>query len=66
MVELGTCYGGETIVHRPIVEDWVHASGRVVVLGTAAHPTILGSGAMQGTAMGFEDGAALARLLARV
>ncbi|KZT63264.1 FAD/NAD(P)-binding domain-containing protein [Daedalea quercina L-15889] len=42
------------------LENWVHDSGRLVVIGQAAHP--LPSGGIQPAAMGVEDAAVLGKL----
>ncbi|KAH9918837.1 FAD/NAD-P-binding domain-containing protein [Fomitopsis serialis] len=42
------------------LEDWVHESGRLLVIGQAAHP--IASGSIQVTAMAIEDAAVLGRL----
>lgn len=46
------------------LEDWVHDSGRLVLVGQAAHPFPPGS--IQGTAMAVEDAAVLAKLFAHL
>ncbi|KAJ7112834.1 hypothetical protein C8R43DRAFT_133554 [Mycena crocata] len=43
-----------------VLEDWVSHSGRVLIIGSAAHP--IPPGSVQETAMAIEDGAVLARL----
>ncbi|CCL99274.1 uncharacterized protein FIBRA_01289 [Fibroporia radiculosa] len=43
---------------------WVHDSGRMVVIGQAAHP--IAPGTIQGTAMAVEDGAVLAKLFSHL
>jgi salicylate hydroxylase len=48
----------------PPLEKWVNESGRVVILGDAAHAMLPYLG--QGAAMSIEDGAALAECLDRV
>ncbi|KAJ7505665.1 hypothetical protein B0H11DRAFT_355443 [Mycena galericulata] len=48
---------------RPL-EDWVSASGRLVIIGTAAHP--IPPGSIQESAMAVEDGAVLARLFSQL
>ncbi|KAF8650592.1 hypothetical protein AX16_005177 [Volvariella volvacea WC 439] len=42
------------------LEDWVHDSGRLIIIGEAAHP--LPAGAIQLSTMAVEDAAALGRL----
>ncbi|KAH9928180.1 FAD/NAD-P-binding domain-containing protein [Fomitopsis serialis] len=42
------------------LEDWVHESGRLLVIGQAAHP--IASGSIQVTAMAIEDAAVLGKL----
>ncbi|KAJ7503289.1 hypothetical protein B0H11DRAFT_578784 [Mycena galericulata] len=46
------------------LEDWVSASGRLVIIGTAAHP--IPPGSIQESAMAVEDGAVLARLFSHL
>ncbi|KAF8872574.1 hypothetical protein BD779DRAFT_331964 [Infundibulicybe gibba] len=48
----------------PELEDWVHESGRMVVIGEAAHP--LPPGSIQESAMIVEDGAVLAKLFSHL
>ncbi|KAF5379737.1 hypothetical protein D9615_005787 [Tricholomella constricta] len=48
----------------PELEDWVHDSGRMVVIGEAAHPHP--PGAIQTCAMAVEDGAVLAKLFSHL
>ncbi|KAJ6543615.1 hypothetical protein DFH09DRAFT_1282435 [Mycena vulgaris] len=52
------------IFEHPALEDWVDGSGRVVVVGGAAHPTPAGSN--QYFAMDVEDGAVLAKLFSHL
>ncbi|KNZ80175.1 6-hydroxynicotinate 3-monooxygenase, partial [Termitomyces sp. J132] len=49
---------------QPELEDWVHQSGRMLVIGEAAHP--LPSGSLQSTAMTIEDAAVLAKLFSHL
>ncbi|PCH42535.1 FAD/NAD(P)-binding domain-containing protein [Wolfiporia cocos MD-104 SS10] len=46
------------------LEDWVHDSGRLVLVGQAAHPFPPAS--MQGAAMAVEDAAVLAKIFAHL
>ncbi|KAG6817236.1 hypothetical protein H0H87_011293 [Tephrocybe sp. NHM501043] len=46
------------------LDDWVHDSGRMLIIGEAAHP--YPSGAIQTTAMAIEDGAVLAKLFSHL
>ncbi|KAJ3533645.1 hypothetical protein NMY22_g7250 [Coprinellus aureogranulatus] len=46
------------------LEEWVHDSGRLIVLGDAAHP--MPPGGIQAAAMAFEDGAVLAKLFSHI
>lgn len=46
------------------LEDWVHDSGPLVVIGQAAHPIVPGT--VHGASMTVEDGAVLAKLFARL
>ncbi|TFK61683.1 FAD/NAD(P)-binding domain-containing protein [Pluteus cervinus] len=46
------------------LEEWVHESGRLVLIGEAAHP--LPAGAIHMGAMGVEDGAVLAKLFSHL
>ncbi|KAF4597197.1 hypothetical protein EYR40_007648 [Pleurotus pulmonarius] len=46
------------------VEDWVHESGRMVLLGQAAHP--IPPGSIQDCALAIEDGAVLAKLFSHL
>ncbi|KAI9460294.1 hypothetical protein HD554DRAFT_2294757 [Boletus coccyginus] len=48
----------------PPLENWVHHSGRVVVIGEAAHPLPVGS--IQGGALAVEDSAVLAKLFSHL
>lgn len=48
----------------PELEDWVHESGHMVVIGEAAHPIPVGS--VQACAMTVEDGAVLAKLFSHL
>ncbi|GLB44757.1 putative FAD binding domain containing protein [Lyophyllum shimeji] len=48
----------------PDLEDWVHDSGRMVIIGEAAHP--MPPGAIQTIAMAVEDGAVLAKLFSHL
>ncbi|KAG5651418.1 hypothetical protein H0H81_008726 [Sphagnurus paluster] len=48
----------------PELEDWVHESGNMVLIGEAAHP--LPPGAIQMCAMAVEDGAVLAKLFSHL
>jgi len=52
------------LAYLPPLEKWVSESGRVVILGDAAHAMLPYMG--QGAAMSIEDGAALAECLDRV
>ncbi|KAG6915954.1 hypothetical protein DXG01_009176 [Tephrocybe rancida] len=46
------------------LEDWVHDSGRMLLIGEAAHP--YPAGAIQTCAMAIEDGAVLAKLFSHL
>ncbi|KAJ6615878.1 hypothetical protein B0H10DRAFT_2039382 [Mycena sp. CBHHK59/15] len=46
------------------LEDWVSQSGRLLIIGTAAHP--IPPGSIQESAMAVEDGAVLARLFSHL
>ncbi|KAF5379818.1 hypothetical protein D9615_005791 [Tricholomella constricta] len=46
------------------LDDWVHKSGRMVVVGEAAHP--LPPGSVQATALTVEDAAVLAKLFSHL
>ncbi|KAJ6602645.1 hypothetical protein DFH09DRAFT_1125275 [Mycena vulgaris] len=48
------------LVDRPVLNEWVHKSG-IVLIGDACHPLLPYGG--QGAAMAIEDAAVLARLL---
>ncbi|KAF8556487.1 FAD/NAD(P)-binding domain-containing protein [Imleria badia] len=50
-------------ITRPL-ENWVHHSGRVLVIGEAAHP--LPAGSIQGGALAVEDSAVLAKLFSHL
>ncbi|RXW19363.1 hypothetical protein EST38_g6500 [Candolleomyces aberdarensis] len=52
------------IMSFPELEDWVHDSGRLIVVGDAAHP--IPAGAIQDAAMALEDGAVLAKLFSHL
>ncbi|KAF9459024.1 hypothetical protein BDZ94DRAFT_1062718 [Collybia nuda] len=52
------------IIEHPELEDWVDDSGRLVVIGEAAHP--LPPGSIQECAMAVEDGAVLAKLFSHL
>ncbi|KAJ7629716.1 hypothetical protein DFH06DRAFT_1304022 [Mycena polygramma] len=52
------------IFEHPALEDWVDQSGRLVVVGAAAHP--IPAGSTQYYAMGVEDGAVLAKLFSHL
>ncbi|KAK7013521.1 hypothetical protein R3P38DRAFT_3576044 [Favolaschia claudopus] len=52
------------IFEHPPLEDWLAKSGRVVVVGGAAHP--IPTGSTQQYAMGLEDGAVLAKLFSHL
>ncbi|KAJ6492567.1 hypothetical protein C8R47DRAFT_1319379 [Mycena vitilis] len=52
------------IFEHPALEDWVDQSGRLVVVGAAAHP--IPAGSTQYHAMGVEDGAVLAKLFSHL
>ncbi|RDB26397.1 6-hydroxynicotinate 3-monooxygenase [Hypsizygus marmoreus] len=56
-----TCVNVRTF---PTLEQWVHAAGRMVLIGEAAHP--LPPGSVQATAMTVEDGAVLAKLFSHL
>lgn len=56
-------------MHEPVkivpqLENWVHPSGRVPVVGEAAHP--LPAGSVQLTALGIEDAAVFAKLFSHL
>ncbi|KDQ27022.1 hypothetical protein PLEOSDRAFT_176495 [Pleurotus ostreatus PC15] len=51
-------------VVRPPPDEWVHESGRMVLLGEAAHPLLPCS--TQGAGMAIEDAAALGSLMSRL
>ncbi|KAJ7126653.1 hypothetical protein C8R46DRAFT_56224 [Mycena filopes] len=53
-----------TVFEQPSLEDWVDESGRLVVVGAAAHP--IPPGMTQYHAMGLEDGAVLAKLFSHL
>ncbi|KAG6915296.1 hypothetical protein DXG01_012274 [Tephrocybe rancida] len=61
LAERATC---TTARAHPELEEWVHQSGHMVVLGEAAHP--LPPGSVQATAMTIEDAAVLARLFSHL
>ncbi|KAJ7471053.1 hypothetical protein FB451DRAFT_326145 [Mycena latifolia] len=46
------------------LEDWVSGTGRMVIIGTAAHP--IPPGSIQESAMAVEDGAVFARLFSHL
>ncbi|TFY83922.1 hypothetical protein EWM64_g92 [Hericium alpestre] len=48
----------------PDLDDWVHESGRLVVVGEAAHPFPPGS--IQGSSMSLEDASTLAKLFSHL
>ncbi|KAI0708158.1 hypothetical protein C8T65DRAFT_650216 [Cerioporus squamosus] len=48
------------VVDHPMLEDWVHPTGRVIAIGEAAHPTPVGSPYAFGMSTG--DAAVLGRL----
>ncbi|KAG6333033.1 hypothetical protein ID866_6057 [Astraeus odoratus] len=48
----------------PQLDNWVHRSGRLLVLGDAAHP--LPAGSVQVTALGVEDAAVFAKLFSHL
>jgi len=48
----------------PPLENWVHSSGRVVVIGEAAHP--LPAGSIQSCGLAMEDSALLAKLFSHL
>ncbi|KAF8071524.1 hypothetical protein FPV67DRAFT_878307 [Lyophyllum atratum] len=52
------------VTEYPDLEELVHDSGRMVVIGEAAHP--MPPGAIQTTAMAVEDGAVLAKLFSHL
>ncbi|KAJ7149867.1 hypothetical protein C8R43DRAFT_1006875 [Mycena crocata] len=52
------------IFEHPSLEDWVDESGRLVVVGPAAHP--IPTGSTQCYAMDLEDGAVLAKLFSHL
>ncbi|KAF8155334.1 hypothetical protein K438DRAFT_356212 [Mycena galopus ATCC 62051] len=52
------------VFEYPALEDWVDESGRLVVVGGAAHP--IPPGSTQYYAMGVEDGAVLAKLFSHL
>ncbi|KAJ7479889.1 hypothetical protein FB451DRAFT_1086455 [Mycena latifolia] len=51
------------LVDRPVLNNWVHASG-IVLIGDACHPLLPYGG--QGAAMAIEDAAVLAQLLSNL
>ncbi|TFK32800.1 hypothetical protein BDQ12DRAFT_638327 [Crucibulum laeve] len=52
------------IVHRETPDDWVDDSGKIVLVGEAAHPML--SCTIQNTGIAVEDAAVLGQLLSRV
>ncbi|KAF7335442.1 6-hydroxynicotinate 3-monooxygenase [Mycena venus] len=52
------------VFEHPALEDWVDKTGRLVVVGGAAHP--IPPGSTQYYAMGVEDGAVLAKLFSHL
>ena len=52
------------LIYRPCLDQWVSKSGRVVIIGDAAHPFLPSS--IQGASQAIEDGGAIARCLAKV
>ncbi|KAF8224334.1 FAD/NAD(P)-binding domain-containing protein [Tricholoma matsutake] len=52
------------VVKYPHLEEWVHDSGRMLVIGQAAHP--LPPASIQESAMSVEDGAVLAKLFSHL
>ncbi|KAI0050529.1 FAD/NAD-P-binding domain-containing protein [Auriscalpium vulgare] len=52
------------VTERPILDDWVHDSGRLVAIGEAAHP--FPPGAIQASSMSLEDASVLAKLFSHL
>ncbi|KAF7351837.1 FAD NAD P-binding domain-containing [Mycena venus] len=52
------------LMYREPLDKWVHADGKVILLGDACHPTL--PSRAQGSAMAVEDAAVLGSLLARL
>jgi len=52
------------MMQRDFPEDWVHNSGRLVVVGSAAHP--FPPGIIYGPSMSLEDGSVLAKLFSHL
>ncbi|KAJ7149865.1 hypothetical protein C8R43DRAFT_1236415 [Mycena crocata] len=52
------------VIASEALEDWVSDSGRLLIIGSAAHP--IPPGSIQENAMGIEDGAVLARLFSHL
>ncbi|KAK7034161.1 6-hydroxynicotinate 3-monooxygenase [Favolaschia claudopus] len=53
-----------SVYAHPALEDWLDGTGRLVVVGGAAHP--IPPGSTQQYAMGLEDGAVLAKLFSHL
>ncbi|KAK7005516.1 6-hydroxynicotinate 3-monooxygenase [Favolaschia claudopus] len=53
-----------SVYAHPALENWLHGTGRLVVVGGAAHP--IPPGSTQQYAMGLEDGAVLAKLFSHL
>ncbi|KAJ7796263.1 hypothetical protein B0H14DRAFT_28383 [Mycena olivaceomarginata] len=52
------------LLYREPLDKWVHAEGKVILLGDACHPTL--PSRAQGSAMAVEDAAVLGSLLSRL
>ncbi|KAI0064950.1 FAD/NAD-P-binding domain-containing protein [Artomyces pyxidatus] len=52
------------VTERVLLEDWVHDSGRLLVVGEAAHP--FPPGAIQASSMSLEDASVLAKLFSHL
>lgn len=52
------------VIEQGELEDWVHNDGRLLLIGEAAHT--LPPGSIQGSAMGLEDAAVLAKLFSHL
>ncbi|KAJ7629717.1 hypothetical protein DFH06DRAFT_1480277 [Mycena polygramma] len=55
---------GQPVIECESLEDWVSESGRLVLIGPAAHP--IPPGSIQEKAMSVEDGAVLAKLFSHL
>ncbi|EIN05952.1 FAD/NAD(P)-binding domain-containing protein [Punctularia strigosozonata HHB-11173 SS5] len=52
------------VVNREMIEEWVDESGRIVLIGDAAHPTLPGS--THGCSLALEDAAVFGTLFSRL